>query len=59
MSPAEKARISGSGTNNLDAYDCFLRARALLVVGKTQSRAVFEQACGFLLKAIELDGNYA
>jgi adenylate cyclase len=59
MSPAEKARISGGGTSNLDAYDSFLRARALLVVGKMQSRAVFEQACGFLREAIELDGNYA
>ncbi len=59
MSPAEKARIAGSGTGNLDAYDCFLRARALLVVGRTQSRAVFEQARGFLREAIELDGNYA
>jgi adenylate cyclase len=59
MSPAEKARISGGGTGNLDAYDSFLRARALLVVGKMQSRAVFEQACGFLREAIELDGNYA
>ena len=59
MSPAEKARISGGGTSNLDAYDSFLRARALLVVGKMQSRAVFEQARGFLREAIELDGNYA
>ena len=59
MSPAEKDRISGSGTVNLDAYDSFLRARALLVVGKMQSRAMFEQARGFLSKAIELDANYA
>ena len=59
MSPAERARIAGGGTANLDAYDCFLRARALLVIGKTQSRAAFEQAREFLLKAIELDGSYA
>ena len=59
MSPAEKARISHGGTANLDAYDRFLRARALLVVGRTLSRAVFEQACGLLLEAIELDGSYA
>ena len=60
MSPAEKARIAGGGTDNLDAYDRFLRARALLVIGgKMQSRAVFEQAHGFLREAIELDANYA
>ncbi len=60
MSSAEKARISGGGTANLDAYDRFLRARALLVIGgKMQSRAVFEQAHGFLREAIELDANYA
>jgi adenylate cyclase len=59
MSPAEKARIAGGGTGNIDAYDCFLRGRDLLVIGKTQNREVFEQARDFLLKAIELDGNYA
>lgn len=59
MSPAEKARIVGGGTANIDAYDCFLRGRDLIAVGKTQSREVFEQARDFLLKAIELDGNYA
>jgi adenylate cyclase len=59
MSPAEKARITGGGTSNIDAYDCFLRGRDLMVIGKTQNREVFEQARDFLLKAIELDGNYA
>ena len=59
MSPAEKARIAGGGTSNIDAYDFFLRGRDLMVMGKTQSREVFEQARDFLLKAIELDGNYA
>jgi len=59
MSPAEKARIAGAGTGNIEAYDCFLRARALMVIGKTQSRETFEQARDFLLRAIELDGTYA
>jgi adenylate cyclase len=59
MSPSEKARIAGSGTSNIDAYDCFLRGRDLMAMGKTQSREVFEQARNFLLRAIELDVNYA
>jgi adenylate cyclase len=59
MSPAERARIAGGGTGNIDAYDCFLRGRDLFVIGKTQSREVFEQARDLLLRAIELDGNYA
>jgi adenylate cyclase len=59
MSPVEKARITGGGTGNIDAYDCFLRGRDLMVIGKTQSREVFEKARDFLLRAIELDGNYA
>lgn len=59
MSPAERARIAGGGTGNIDAYDCFLRGRDLMVIGKTQSREVFEQARDLLLRAIELDGNYA
>ncbi|MET3838349.1 adenylate/guanylate cyclase domain-containing protein [Bradyrhizobium sp. OAE829] len=59
MSPSEKARVAGSGTGNIDAYDCFLRGRDLIAIGKTQSREVFEQARDFLLQAIELDGDYA
>jgi adenylate cyclase len=59
MSPAEKARVAGGGTGNIDAYDCFLRGRDLIVTGKTQDREVFEQARDFLLRAIELDVNYA
>lgn len=59
MSPSEKARITGGGTSNIDAYDYFLRGRDLIAIGKTQTREVFEQARDFLLRAIELDGNYA
>ena len=59
MSPAEKALIAGAGTSNIEAYDCFLRGRNLMVIGKTQSRETFEQARDFLLRAIKLDGNYA
>ena len=59
ISPAEKARIAGGGTSNIDAYDYFLRGRDLLAIGKTQSREIFERARNFLLRAIELDGSYA
>jgi len=59
MSHAERARIEGSGTGNIDAYDYFLWGRNLVTIGSIQSREVFERACSFLLKAIALDGNYA
>jgi adenylate cyclase len=59
MSPTEKARIAGGGTGSVEAYDCFLRGRDLMVIGKTQNREVFEQSRNFLLRAIEFDGNYA
>jgi adenylate cyclase len=59
MSPTEKARIKGGGTGSVEAYDCFLRGRDLMIIGKTQNREVFEQSRNFLLRAIELDVNYA
>ena len=59
MSSSEKARIEGGGTSDINAYDCFLRGRELIAIGKTQSREMFQQARDFLLRAIALDGNYA
>jgi adenylate cyclase len=30
LSPAERTRLTDSGTPNIDAYDCYLRGRELL-----------------------------
>jgi len=58
LSPAEKARLSASGTINIDAYDLSLRGREIML-GNTKNRSTFEQATACFLKAIELDPNYA
>jgi adenylate cyclase len=57
LSPAEKARLADGAPANVDAHDCFLRARELLL-GSTQNRETFEQALALLNRAIELDPNY-
>ncbi|HLW93178.1 MAG TPA: tetratricopeptide repeat protein [Roseiarcus sp.] len=58
LSPAEKARLADGAPANVDAHDCFLRARELLL-GATQNRETFEQAVALLGRAIEFDPNYA
>jgi adenylate cyclase len=48
LTPDERARVEKRGTDNLDAYDCFLRGRQLLwqvsreAIG--QAQALFEEA---------------
>ena len=58
LSPAENARLTNSGTSNIDAYDCALRGRELLL-GNRKNRETFEQSKACFLRAIELDPNYA
>ena len=58
LSPAEKARLAESEPSNIDAYDCFLRGRELML-GKEKNRATFEGAISFLRKALTLDQNYS
>jgi adenylate cyclase len=58
LSPTEKAQLSDTGTSNIEAYDCSLRGRELLL-GNPKNRGTFEQAKASFLKAIELDPNYA
>ena len=58
LSPAEKARIAEAGVTNVEAHDCYIRARELLM-GGTQNRDIFEQAIVLLDRAVELDPNYA
>jgi len=58
LSPAEKARLAESEPSNIDAYDCFLRGREIML-GKEKKRATFEEAIRFLRKALTLDPNYS
>ena len=58
LSPAEKARLAESEPSNIDAYDCFLRGREIML-GKEKNRATFEEAISFLRKALTLDPNYS
>jgi adenylate cyclase len=58
LSPAEKARLAESEPSNIDAYDCFLRGREIML-GKEKNRDTFEQATTFFRKALELDPNYS
>ena len=58
LSPTEKAQLAGTGTSSIDAYDCSLRGRELLL-GNPKNRGTFEQAKASFLKAIKLDPNYA
>jgi len=58
LSPAEQARLAGSETSNVEAYDCVLRGRELLL-GKTKNRETFEQSTKFFMRALELDSGYS
>jgi adenylate cyclase len=58
LSPTERARLVGSETANIDAYDCFLRGREA-IIEKTKTRETFERAKKFLLRTLELDPNYS
>ena len=58
LSPAEKAQLNDSGTSNIEAYDCALRGREVLL-GNPKSRSTFEQSKAFFIRAIEIDPKYA
>jgi adenylate cyclase len=58
LSQAEKARLADSETVNIDAYDCFLRGREV-VMDKTKTRETLEHAKKFFLRTLELDPNYS
>ncbi len=58
LSPAEKARLAGGGTPNIDAYDCYLRGRELLALNP-KNRERFEQSTKLFMRALELDPSYS
>jgi adenylate cyclase len=56
LSPAEKALLADTAPANVDAHDCFMRGRELLL-GATQNRETFEQVVALFNRAIEIDPN--
>jgi serine/threonine protein kinase len=64
LSPAEKKIIEAKPTDNLEAYDLYLRAKELIFGAELSSAAAIVKqplldAVGFLDKAVSLDPNFA
>ena len=57
LSAAARQRVMAEQTNNIEAYDCFLRARELLRLHSAKDTN--EQAKALLRKAIEFDPGFA
>lgn len=57
LSPAEKARVSDAGTNDVAAHDAFLHGRELIMADK-KDQISFRQSIEYFNKAITLDPNY-
>ncbi len=58
LSDAEKSRIAGSGTRNVEAHDLFLKGRELML-GLKKDRASFDRWMACFRRAIELDPSYS
>ena len=60
LSPEEKVRIEAKPTDNLEAYDLYLRAKALLVSAKVSwSEKPLREATNFVEQAVHLDPKFA
>jgi tetratricopeptide (TPR) repeat protein len=59
LSPEEKKSIEAKPTDNLEAYDLYLRAKALLVSAKVSwSEKPLREATNFLEQAVHLDPKF-
>ena len=58
LQPDEKALLAESRASNIEAHDCFLRGRELLL-GSNKNREIFDRIVTILRRAIELDPNFA
>jgi serine/threonine protein kinase len=59
LSPQEKKRIEAKPTDSLEAYDLYLRAKALLVSAKVSwSEKPLREATNFLEQAVHLDPKF-
>ena len=57
--PDEKKAIERRGTNNVDAYNLYLKARQYLVSGNTHGTGVAETIVRLCRTAIQIDPDYA
>ena len=58
LRPAERVLLSNVRTHNVEAHDCFLLGRELLL-GPNKTREVFDRIVAVLRRAIELDPGYS
>jgi serine/threonine-protein kinase len=58
LTPQEKARVQAQPTNNADAYDAYLRGRAITILAMSE-RANLERAVRSYEEAVKLDPNFA
>jgi adenylate cyclase len=58
LSPSEKARLADTDRSNIEAYDCVLRGREIML-GKEKDRKTFEQAISYFNDALRHDPNYS
>jgi TolB-like protein len=58
LTPSEMTVLANSGTKNIEALDCFLRARSMLR-GPTLNLEVYKRITGLLRQSIDADPAYA
>jgi len=58
LTPQEKARVQAQPTNNADAYDAYLRGRAITLLAMSE-RENLERAVRSYEEAVKLDPNFA
>ena len=58
LTPQEKVRVQAQPTNNADAYDAYLRGRAITILGMSE-RENLERAVRSYEEAVKLDPNLA
>ena len=57
LTPAQTAKATGGGTNDIEALDLLMRGRAFLF-GPTQNLEVYKRATDLIRRAIERDPSY-
>jgi adenylate cyclase len=58
LSDAERSRIAGGGTRNVEAHDLFLKGRELML-GLKKDREIYDQWMACFRRGIELDPGYS
>lgn len=58
LQPSERANLREGRSGSVEAHDCFLRGRELLL-GASKSREIFERIVALLRRSIELDPAFA